>query len=152
MQYLLVLGYGEPIYIEPQTYPQIDVLMRLNAWASIISISLGKLAFGFTLIKVLPHGYLRHTVVALSVSLILVAISISVLAWKICLKLPIPRNDPEISHCWIVSQISYLIFIYAWQVLVDFMLVAISIKILIGLSLKWPDKIGATIAMSVGLM
>ncbi|KAF4958749.1 hypothetical protein FSARC_10940 [Fusarium sarcochroum] len=148
------LGFGSwMISLEPTALRNLDLFVRLEAILAGLAITTSKLAFGLTLIRILPAGHWRRLVIALAVSLIIVVIPTFPLAFLQCFPLPTPRNDPEVSHCQTRPVLMYFTTFYSfWQALVDFTFVVVAIKTVSGLKMKMVEKIGLILAMSLGLL
>jgi hypothetical protein len=113
---------------------------------------LSKISFGITLLR-LTSGWLRWFVWFCIVTLFLVMIPSATLSWLQCTPVEKAWNPIIEGKCWpAYITINYGIFNAGWCTLADFALALLPWKLIWGLQLKFREKIGVGIAMSMGLL
>lgn len=136
---------------------------------SLAAITISKISFGVTLLR-LTDGYLKMYVWFAIVTMAIFAIPAGVLPWILCKPLAktfvdiLPgtciNKEPSVMYArfqageWPNSAIRIIPLTCSagWSALMDFSLAFIPWKILLGLQMRKSEKIGASIAMSLGLL
>lgn len=118
---------------------------------SSIAATLSKISFGATLLRICL-GYVRWFVWFCIGSLVVVTIPTSISPWIACPTLATTWNvSPAV--CWESdSAIRFGIFNSAWSAAMDFALALLPWYLILGLQLKFREKIGVSIAMSMGML
>ncbi|CAN9233861.1 unnamed protein product, partial [Alternaria alternata] len=128
------LGFGKhALDIDFSHFDRITYYGATALTVSLAAITISKISFGVTLLR-LTDGYLKMYVWFAIVTMAIFAIPAGVLLL-----------DPE-------PSIIYGRFQAVWSALMDFSLALIPWKILLGLQMRSAEKIGAGIAMSLGLL
>jgi hypothetical protein len=147
------LGFGKrTIDIPIENQATIALGVSVVASISCVSSTLSKISFGITLLR-LTAGKLRWFVWFCIVTLFIFMIPSALFTWIQCH--PVAKAwDPTVEGvCWpAYITINYGIFNAAWCAIADFALALIPWKIIWGLQLKFREKIGVGIAMSMGIL
>lgn len=118
---------------------------------SSVAATLSKMSFGVTLLR-LTSGYLRLSVWFCTITLFIVMLPSAVAPWVQC---PTESTAVGAPHgtCWnTVSSVNYGIFNAAYCAAADFALALMPWGLIWNLQLKFREKIGVSIAMSMGML
>lgn len=125
-----------------------SVVASISCFASTFS----KISFGVTLLR-LTKGPLRWFVWFCIVTLFLIMIPSAMNTWIQCTPVEKSWNPAVEGTCWPASiLINYGIFNAAWCTAADFALALLPWKLIWGLQLKFREKLGVGIAMSMGIL
>jgi hypothetical protein len=147
------LGFGKrTMDIPRENQPTIALGVSVVASISSFSATLSKISFGVTLLR-LTSGKLRWFVWFCIVTLFIFVIPSALFTWIQCH--PVAKAwDPSIEGtCWPASiTINYGIFNAGWCAVADFVLALLPWKLIWGLQLRFREKIGVGVAMSMGVL
>jgi hypothetical protein len=148
----VVLGFGKPLqYIPIKNWSTIALGSAAMSSCSSIAATLSKMSFGVTLLR-LTSGYLRYTAWFCIITLFFVMVPSAVGPWIQCPEMATSYNTTH-GACWTPdSSIRYGIFNAAWCAAADFVLALMPWYLIWGLQLKFREKIGVSIAMSMGML
>lgn len=150
--YLVTLGYGKHIWDFPQeNFPKFFLPVMVRATFSITAIAWSKTAFGVTMLR-LTTGWTRQVVwfiiITVNISLGLSAL----LPWVQCKPLPASWNFLSEGDCWDKNVLMrFNIYSGAYSGAMDFALALLPWKLLMTLRMRKKEKIGAAVAMSMGV-
>ncbi|KAK3900422.1 hypothetical protein C8A05DRAFT_35945 [Staphylotrichum tortipilum] len=152
ISYCISLGLGKHSWdISPGNFVPLAKAFNITATMSIVASIWSKTSFALTILR-LTNGWLRRLVWFLIVTTN-VAMGVSALInWIHCT--PIQRLwDYQVEgSCWPNNiMLHYDVFSSAYSGAVDISLVAIAWKLLLSLNMDGVEKIGATVAMSMGV-
>lgn len=144
----MILGFGKRLEdIPPDNIPIILLGLAVMSTVSSFAATLSKMSFGVTLLR-LTSGYMRCMVWFCTVTLFIVMLPSAVGPWVQC-----RGENKSHSACWdAVSSINYGIFNAAWCAAADFALALMPWCLIWSLQLKLREKIGVSIAMSMGIL
>ncbi|PVH98255.1 hypothetical protein DM02DRAFT_483808, partial [Periconia macrospinosa] len=140
-----------------------DQIPLINLFITAVGLSIGttitcfastlsKISFGVTLLR-LTSGYTRTFVWFCIVSLFVVMLPSAFLPYLRCRPLMKMWNPTIEGDCWDAQTlIGYGYFNAAWCACADFALALLPWKLIWGLQLSLRDKIGVSVAMSMGLL
>ncbi|CAN9376520.1 unnamed protein product [Alternaria alternata] len=147
------LGFGKhALDIDFSHFDRITYYGATALTVSLAAITISKISFGVTLLR-LTDGYLKMYVWFAIVTMAIFAIPAGVLPWILCK--PLAKTFVDILPGTCITKepsIIYGRFQAVWSALMDFSLALIPWKILLGLQMRSAEKIGAGIAMSLGLL
>lgn len=147
-----ILGFGKRTQdIQPQYLATIALGSAAISTVSSLAATMSKISFGVTLLR-LTSGCLRWFVWFCIVSLFLIMLPSALSPWIQCETVATTWNDSH-DHCWASDEaIDYGIFNAAWCATADFALALLPWYLIWGLQLKFREKIGVGIAMSMGML
>lgn len=152
--YLVSLGLGKPLQaLEFDNLPKFLVAVLVRGTFAITSIAWSKTGFAITMLR-LTDGWVKKFIWFLIVT-VNISLGISALIqWVACTPLQ-SSWDPRVpsSTCWPKkTMLAYNLFSGAWSAAADIVLAVLPWQILSQLQMNNREKIGAGIAMSMGLM
>ncbi|CAN8099817.1 unnamed protein product [Discula destructiva] len=147
------LGFGLHVY--QLSVDNLDILGPLNVAIGtlvILAASWSKLAFAATLYRI-TTGWTRLFVVAIAVSINLTMSSSLILNWAQCTP-PQKLWKPEVAgHCLPVDvRTDYNVFAGVYAGIMDIVLALLPWTILPKLQIKFKEKVGIGLAMSLGIL
>jgi hypothetical protein len=147
------LGFGKrTIDIPIENQATIALGVSVVASISCVSSTLSKISFGITLLR-LTDGKLRWFVWFCIVTLFIFMIPSALFTWIQCNPVAKTWDTSVEGACWpAYITINYGIFNAAWCAIADFALALLPWKLIWGLQLKFREKIGVGIAMSMGIL
>ncbi|KAF1957329.1 hypothetical protein CC80DRAFT_361757, partial [Byssothecium circinans] len=153
IQTVQLLGFGKrTVDINPANITTITFLVAITVTASSFAVTLSKLSFGLTLLR-LTDSYTRAFVMFCTITLFVFMLPAAVLAWIYCHPIQKTWDHRVEGECWDGKAIlGYSFFNAAWSIFVDFTLALLPWKLIWPLQLDWKEKLGAGIAMSMGLL
>lgn len=153
--YLVSLGLGKPPQaLEFENLPRFLVAVLVRGTFAITSIAWSKTGFAITMLR-LTDGWVKKFIWFLIVT-VNISLGISALIqWVACT--PLSSNwDPRVpnSTCGVSTRtvLAYNLFSGAWSAAADIVLALLPWQILSQLQMNNREKIGAGIAMSMGLV
>ncbi|KAF1837910.1 hypothetical protein BDW02DRAFT_490550 [Decorospora gaudefroyi] len=148
-----LLGFGKRTEDIPvASLATIALGTSISASISCFSSTLSKISFGVTLLR-LTSGYLRAFVWFCIVTLFLVMLPSALGTWFQCTPMEKAWNSAIEGTCWDSSgTIHYGIFNAAWCATADFALALLPWYLIWGLQLKFREKVGVGVAMSMGVL
>lgn len=155
LTYATTLGYGKHLWdLDLTDYPSgVKQLIAINAGGSlsITAAIWSKTSFAITLLK-LTHGWLKSSIWVIIITMNIAMGASALFNWIHCT--PVRKTwDPIIDGtCWDYSiVVNYNIFSAAYSAAMDITLALIPWKLIMGLQMKKKEKIGAALAMSMGV-
>ncbi|KAH9902037.1 hypothetical protein F4778DRAFT_781283 [Xylariomycetidae sp. FL2044] len=148
------LGFGKHVYdVRPvANLSQIALYTAVGASVSCFASTFSKISFGVTLLR-LTHGAWRAFVWFAVATLFLVMLPSALLTWVVCQPVQKAWNPYLEGTCWDPSIVTnYGVFNAAWCTLMDFALALLPWKLVWGLQMRTSEKIGVSVAMSMGLL
>lgn len=151
--YLVSLGYGRHIWDFPfENFSRFSLAVVIRAVFSITALAWSKTAFGITLLR-LTTGWMKATVwfVIITVN---ISLGLSALLYFVQCKPLSAAWDPSVDGTCIDNQIlyKYNVFSGAYGAAMDFALALLPWKLLMVLQMRKKEKIGAGLAMSMGVL
>ncbi|KAI1846160.1 hypothetical protein JX265_010538 [Neoarthrinium moseri] len=146
-------GFGRHVYdMEPENISRVALYTSIAASISCFASTGSKISFGVTLLR-LTHGWWRRFVWFSVISLFLVMLPSAIFTWVQCSPSEKAWNSAIPGTCWDPSiTVNYGIFNAAYCTVIDFALALIPWKLISGLQMKTREKIGVSIAMSMGIL
>ncbi|EOA89242.1 hypothetical protein ACJQWK_09309 [Exserohilum turcicum] len=147
-----ILGFGKRIQdIPSENIGTIGLGAAVLATVSSVTVTLSKLSFGATLLRI-TSGYIRWIVWFCIGSLLVITIPCAISPWIQCPTLATSWNvDPN--ACWDSdSAFQFGVFNSAWSAATDFALALLPWPLIWRIQLKFREKIGVSIAMSMGML
>ncbi|KAH7074772.1 hypothetical protein BKA63DRAFT_320877 [Paraphoma chrysanthemicola] len=147
------LGFGKrTIDIPVNNLATIALCTSIGASVSCFASTFSKISFGITLLR-LTEGRLRWFVWFCIVTLFLIMIPSALNTWIQCTPMEKAWNASIEGSCWPASiTVNYGIFNAAWCAAADFALALIPWTLIWSLQLRFREKIGVGIAMSMGVL
>ncbi|KAL6706705.1 hypothetical protein ACN47E_005247 [Coniothyrium glycines] len=147
------LGFGKrTIDIPVQNLLRIAIGTQVASSISCFASTLSKISFGVTLLR-LTSGPTRWFVWFCITTLFLIMLPSAFITYIRCTPLEKAWNPSVEGTCWPTrSLVGYGYFNAAWCAAADFALALIPWKLIWGLQLKFREKIGVSIAMSLGIL
>lgn len=152
-QYGYQLGYGRHYYdIPTENLSLVALGTSIAATISCFASTGSKISFGVTLLR-LTFGWWRRFVWFAIATLFIVMLPSALLTWVQCTPVGRAWDTTIEGHCWDTSIIvKYGYFNAAVCAMMDFALALIPINLISGLQMRAKEKIGVSIAMSMGLL
>lgn len=147
------LGFGKHYYnIPTENLPRIALQTSIAASISCFASTASKISFGVTLLR-LTFGWQKRFVWFSIVTLFIIMLPSAIFTWVQCTPIEKAWNTSVEGYCWDVSiSVGYGYFNAACCAVIDFALALIPVKLISGLQMKTKEKIGVSIAMSMGLL
>ncbi|KAG9187520.1 hypothetical protein G6011_05391 [Alternaria panax] len=147
------LGFGKhALDIDFANFERITYYGASALTVSICGIILSKISFGLTLLR-LTDGWLRAYVWFAIATLFIFAVPVAVLPWVLCK--PITKTFVDILPGTCIDKypsVQYGRFQAVWAAIMDISLALLPWKVLWNLQMRFAEKIGVGIAMSLGLL
>jgi hypothetical protein len=146
-------GFGRHYYdIEPQNLSKVALGTSIAASVSCFASTGSKISFGVTLLR-LTFGWWRRFVWFAIITLFVIMLPSAIFTWVECTPAEKAWNTSVEGYCWPANvTVNYGIFNAAWCALMDFSLALIPRHLISSLQMKTTEKIGVSVAMSMGLL
>ncbi|KAK1751095.1 hypothetical protein QBC47DRAFT_308354 [Echria macrotheca] len=151
--YLTTLGIGKHIWDFPvQNFALFLLPVDIRGTFSITALAWSKTSFGITLLH-LTTGWMRYVVWFIIITVNLSLFFSATLPWVQCRPLSAFWDVTVLGTCWDKNILfHYNLFSGAYSGAMDFALALLPWKLLMGLRMRRKEKVGAAIAMSMGVM
>ena len=151
--FLVKMNYGKPLqFFNPQDLPRFILAMAVRATFAITSIAWSKTGFAITLLR-LTDGWTKKFVWFLLVTINIFLGLSALFQWVKCTPIQASWDITVQGTCWTEkTQLGYNLFSGAWSAGADFILALLPWKLLAHLQIQRKEKIGAGIAMSMGIL
>lgn len=152
--FLVTVGFGKHIWDFPleNFAPWFLIPISVRGTFSLVALAWSKTAFGVTLLR-LTTGWTRWAVWFIIVSVNIALALSALLSWVQCRPLNASWDPSVKGECWPRDVMkNYNIFSGAYSGAMDFALALLPWKLLMGLQMRKTEKLGAAVAMSMGVL
>lgn len=148
-----MLGFGMHYKdINPEHLSTIALYTSIGASISCFASTGSKISFGVTLLR-LTFGWWRRFVWFAIITLFFTMLPSAIFTWIECTPSEKAWNASVEGYCWpSYITVNYGIFNAAWCTVMDFSLALIPWHLIAGLQMKTREKIGVSVAMSMGIL
>lgn len=153
LQVTINMGFGKhALDIDFSHFDDIAYYGATGLSVSIFAISLSKISFAITLLRLTDGWYRKYTYFAMA-NLAIFAIPVAIIPWVQCR--PLTKTFVDIIPGTCINKypsVQFGRFQAIWSAILDVSLALLPWKILWGLKMRFAEKIGVCIAMSMGIL
>ncbi|KAJ3546329.1 hypothetical protein NM208_g2052 [Fusarium decemcellulare] len=152
--YIVSLGFGSHIdTISHDNLKLIALNTILVATFSCLATSLSKASFAVTLYRLTSNRWMRWLLIFIIVSVSIFLNLIWIFGLVKCTPFERVIDSSAPGKCWDKQKLfTYQLFASCYSAALDFVLAFLPWPIIVGISLRWRERVGVAIAMSLGVV